>query len=102
MRLTDKMQIILKHTMTERDNATYCPVRLSTLGVGLTYHAVSAWMLINGSVHLDMGTLGQYVHHMVTLIGVGGATVGAKSMFGGDASPVTWGGSRQHNLPDQL
>lgn len=75
----------LTHLLTEKDNRTMCPVRSATALTAITYHAAAVAGVVLGQVHLDIATLGQYLQHMATLIGVGGTTVGVKSALKADA-----------------
>jgi hypothetical protein len=76
----------IRKLFTEPDNQTPCPVRVLTGIAALTYHAGAAAGICVGALHLDIATLGAYLQHMAMLIGVGGASVGAKSVLKGDAS----------------
>jgi hypothetical protein len=71
--------------LTESDNQTICPVRAATAVAGALYHAAAAYGVYAGSVHIDIASLGQYMNHMMTLVGVGGGAIGAKSVMKGDA-----------------
>ena len=75
----------LIQVFTESDNATLCPVRVSSGTVGIVYHAAAIFGLLTGALHIDMDTLGAYTQHMIELVGVGGLVVGAKSAMKGDA-----------------
>ncbi len=75
----------LKHILTESDNATACPVRVGSGVVGLIYHAAAGAGVYLGSMHIDIVTLGQYMRHMIELVGVAAAGIGVKSAMKGDA-----------------
>ena len=79
------MTDLLKKLFTESDNQTPCPVRVAAGATNVIYHMAAIAGVYIGAIHLDIVTLGQYLQHMATLIGVSGATVGAKSMMRGDA-----------------
>lgn len=74
-----------RHILTEADNTTLCPVRVAAFIVGALYHAAAAWGIFHNDLQFDIATLGQYMQHMMTLVGIGGLSVGAKSLMKGDA-----------------
>jgi hypothetical protein len=74
-----------RNATTERDNSTTCPVRIGAVATAGVYHVAAVWMVIGQSTHLDIATLGAYVQHMCTLIGVTGGAIGAKSLMKADA-----------------
>lgn len=76
----------IKQMLTERDNATTCPVRvIIALGV-VIYHLGAGFGVALGSIHIGMAELGQYVQHMMTVVGVSGGALGVKSVLKGDAA----------------
>lgn len=75
----------LRKAITERDNATPCPVRIGWIGAGAIYHVAAAWMVFGQHAAIDIAVLGQYVDHMVKLVLTGGAAIGAKSILKADA-----------------
>lgn len=83
--MIDLIKKAFKDVFTERDGETLCPVRVGSGLAGMVYHAAAVLGFSIGDIHLDINTLGTYLQHMVLLIGVGGATVGAKSLMKGDA-----------------
>ena len=76
----------LDHLITEKDNQTVCPVRVATLITGVLYHGAAAYGFWSHSLSVDINTLGQYMQHMMLLVGVGGTAVGVKSLMKADAS----------------
>ena len=75
----------LSNMLTEPDNVTLCPVRV-ILAMGVVgYHWGVVSGLWNGSIKFDIGTLGQYAQHILEFVAGGGAGVGIKSGFKGDA-----------------
>jgi hypothetical protein len=77
---------MFRDMFTEPDGESFCPVRLAAGLANVTYHAAAAAGIYMGQLHLDIATLGQYLQHMSMLIGVGGVSVGAKSVMKGDTS----------------
>ena len=80
------MTTTLGQVFTEKDNTTLCPVRIGSGIVAFVYHAVAGVGVYMGSVHYDLSDLGQYIQHMMMLIGISGATVGVKSAMKADAA----------------
>ena len=76
---------VLQHALTEKDNATFCPVRIGGVTTGVLYHIAAGVGVLMHSVTLDMASLGMYIQHMMTLVGVSGATIGVKSVMKADA-----------------
>ena len=74
-----------RQAITERDNATACPVRVSVVATGLLYHVGAIVGIALHSMTLDMATLGLYVQHMGMLAGIAGGAIGVKSALKGDA-----------------
>jgi hypothetical protein len=80
------MMEFMKKLFSEADNQTPCPVRVAAGISNVIYHLAAVAGICMGSIHLDISTLGQYLQHMATLIGVGGVSVGAKSIMKADAN----------------
>ena len=76
----------LQKLFSEADNETPCPVRIAAGITNFGYHLGAAVGIYMGAIHLDIVTIGLYIQHMVTLIGVGGLSIGTKSLMKGDAS----------------
>lgn len=76
---------IIKQMLTERDGTTTCPVRVSTGLVAMLYHLAAVIGCWTNQIHLDIGSLGQYLQQMTILIAASGAAVGVKSALKGDA-----------------
>lgn len=75
----------LSNLLTEPDNVTLCPVRV-ILMLGIIGYAAGAVMgFLDGALKADIDTLGQFVKHVVMFITGGGASIGIKSGFKGDA-----------------
>ena len=75
----------LMNLITEGDNSTVCPVRVGSTIVGFLYHVAIVAGVYLEHLHLDMASLGQYIQHMMVLIGTMAAGIGAKSVLKGDA-----------------
>lgn len=74
--------------MTEKDNSTVCPVRVGFIVVGVLYHVASFFMVMEQKFQLDMATMGQYVNHMIQLLGAGAVSITAKAALKGDSDPA--------------
>ena len=75
----------VKNALTERDNATFCPVRLGAFGTALVYHLAAAIGFFFHQLTLDMNTLGLYIQHMSLLGGAMAGGIGVKSLSKSDA-----------------
>ena len=80
------MKDFIKKLFSEADNQTPCPVRIAAGLANVGYHIGALVGIYAGAIHLDITTLGLYLQHMATLIGVGGLSIGTKSIMKGDAS----------------
>lgn len=78
---------IIRKLFSEPDNETPCPVRIATGLTNIVYHVAAMFGIYLGILHLDISTLGMYLQHMATLIGVGSISIGTKSIMKGDAAP---------------
>jgi acetyl-CoA acetyltransferase len=83
--MIEELKKVIRDFFTERDNATYCPVRVGGGLIAAGYHLGAFAGMVLGQIHLDMNTLGTYTQHMLSLLAVGGVTAGAKSTLKGDA-----------------
>lgn len=79
------MLSFIKNILTEKNNATGCPVRIGFLLTGLIYHVGAFVMILVQHANIDMLMLGQYIQHMSLLGGVMAGGIGAKSVLKGDA-----------------
>ncbi len=79
----DEFKKILKTALTERDNSTYCPLKVGgivVLGV-LIYYSIIKIHAGSGDNFKDIAKgFGEY-------LGLWGASIGAKSFGGDNASP---------------
>lgn len=71
--------------LTERDNATVCPVRVILLGAIVVYHVAAVVGVCIGQLRIDMPSLGDYLQHMSIVMLAAGGSIGAKSALKGDA-----------------
>lgn len=71
--------------LTERDNATVCPVRVILVGAIAVYHLAAVVGVCIGQMRLDMPSLGDYLQHMCLVMGAAGGSIGVKSVLRGDA-----------------
>lgn len=75
----------LLNLVTEPDNVTLCPVRI-VVGLGVVvYHAAALYGLWTGAIAAEMRDLSLYVQHISTFAGIGGLSIGGKSLMKGDA-----------------
>ena len=89
MLLLHSLAAAWKQAITEPDNVTTCPLRLSGISVGVAYHLAALWMVFGQGTGVTLPLLDSYVHHMVYLFVSFGGGVIAKSRLGGDATPAS-------------
>lgn len=75
----------LSDMLTERNNSTLCPVRVSAFLTGAVYHVAAVAGFWFNQIHLDATTLGLYIQHMALLSGTVGVAVSVKSAGRADA-----------------
>lgn len=83
--LWEKIKQVFQHLLTEKDNITFCPVRMLFMFSGASYHAGFFSGILMHQIVLSMATLGDYTQHLSILLGAGAASVGAKSLLKADA-----------------
>lgn len=83
--MLEKIKKVIHDFFTEPDGISYCPVRISSALCAIIYHTMAGIGCVVSTIHLDIATLGLYLQHMATLIGVASASVGAKAILKGDA-----------------
>lgn len=79
---------IVKFLLTEPDNRTFCPIRVS----GFLILIVLLWYAVSGIVHKTGDNFQDVCKGYAWFLGAWAAAIGGKSKLGGDTPPGQQGG----------